>query len=59
MLKYSFSLILGSFFSFLMPISATKTDKNRTLNFTSINLLHNLQKNALFILHEKVMPLII
>ena len=39
MLKYAFSHILETLFlSFLTPTSTPKTDKNRTLHCTSINL---------------------
>ena len=42
MLKYAFSHILETLFlSFLTPILTPNVDKNRALEFTSINLRHS------------------
>ena len=63
MLKYAFSLILETLF--LTPSSTPKTDKNRTLHHSSINLryfyniTHFVENLHFFDLHEKVMLLII
>ena len=52
MLKYAFSHILETLFLlFLTP----KVDKNRALDFTSINLRHSDMLHLFFNLHEKVM----
>ena len=56
MLKYAFSHILETLFlSFLTSILIPKVDKNRTLEFTSINLRHSYILHLFFNLHEKVM----
>ena len=56
MLKYAFSHILETLFlSFLTSILITKVDKNRTLEFSSINLRHSYILHLFFNLHEKVM----
>ena len=56
MLKYAFSHILETLFlSFLTSILIPKADKNRTLEFTSINLRHSYILHLFFNLHEKVM----
>ena len=56
MLKYAFSHILETLFlSFLIFILTPKVDKNRTLEFTSINLRHSYILHLFFNLHEKVM----
>ena len=56
MLKYAFSHILETLFlSFLTSILTPKVDKNRTLEFTSINLRHSYTLHLFFNLHEKVM----
>ena len=56
MLKYAFSHILETLFlSFLTSILTPKVDKNRTLEFTSINLRHSYILHLFFNLHEKVM----
>ena len=56
MLKYAFSHILETLFlSFLTSILTPKVDKNRTLEFTSINLRHSYILHLFFSLHEKVM----
>ena len=56
MLKYAFSHILETlFFSFLTSILTPNVDKNRTLEFTSINLRHSYILHLFFNLHEKVM----
>ena len=56
MLKYAFSHILETLFlSFLTSILTPKVDKNRALDFTSINLRHSDMVHLFFNLHEKVM----
>ena len=56
MLKYAFSHILETLFlSFLTSILTPKVDKNRALDFTSINLRHSYILHLFFNLHEKVM----
>ena len=56
MLKYAFSHILETLFlSFLTSILTPKVDKNRTLEFTSINLRHSYILHLFFNLHEQVM----
>ena len=56
MLKYAFSHILETLFLlFLTSILTTKVDKNRALDFTSINLRHSDMLHLFFNLHEKVM----
>ena len=56
MLKYAFSHIQETLFlSFLTSILTPKVDKNRTLEFTSINLRHSYILHLFFNLHEKVM----
>ena len=56
MLKYAFSHILETLFlSFLTSILTPKVDKNRILEFTSINLRHSCILHLFFNLHEKVM----
>ena len=56
MLKYAFSHILETLFlSFLTSILTPNVDKNRALEFTSINLRHSYILNLFFNLHEKVM----
>ena len=56
MLKYAFSHILETLFlSFVTSILTPKVDKNRTLEFTSINLRHSYILHLFFNLHEKVM----
>ena len=56
MLKYAFSHILKTLFlSFLTSILTPKVDKNRALEFTSINLRHSYKLHLFFNLHEKVM----
>ena len=56
MLKYAFSHILETLFlSFLTSILTPKVDKNRTLEFTSINLRYSYILHLFFNLHEKVM----
>ena len=56
MLKYAFSHILETLFlSFLTSILTLKVDKNRALDFTSINLRHSYILHLFFNLHEKVM----
>ena len=56
MLKYAFSHILETLFlSFLTSILTPKVDKNRALDFTSINLRHSDILHLFFNLHEKVM----
>ena len=56
MLTYAFSHILETLFlSFLTSILTPKVDKNRTLEFTSINLRHSYILHLFFNLHEKVM----
>ena len=57
MLKYAFSHILETLFlSFLTSILTPNVDKNRTLDFTSINLRYSYILHLFFNLHEKVMP---
>ena len=57
MLKYAFSHILGTLFlSFLTSILTPNVDKNRALEFTSINLRHSYILHLFFNLHEKVIP---
>ena len=56
MLKYAFSHILETLFLlFLTSILTPKVDKNRALDFTSINLRHFDMLHLFFNLHEKVM----
>ena len=56
MLKYAFSHILETLFLlFLTSILTPKVDKNRALEFTSINLRHSDMLHLFFNLHEKVM----
>ena len=56
MLKYAFSHILETLFLlFLTSILTPKVDKNRALDFTSINLKHSDMLHLFFNLHEKVM----
>ena len=56
MLKYAFSHILETvFLSFLTSILTPNVDKNRALEFTSINLRHSYILHLFFNLHEKVM----
>ena len=56
MLKYAFSHILETLFlSFLTSILTPNVDKNRALEFTSINLRHSYKLHLFFNLHEKVM----
>ena len=56
MLKYAFSHILETLFlSFLTSILTPKVDKNRALDFTSINLRPSYILHLFFNLHEKVM----
>ena len=56
MLKYAFSHILETLFLlFLTSILTPKVDKNRALDFTSINLRHSDMLHLFFNLHEKVM----
>ena len=56
MLKYAFSHILEILFLlFLTSILTPKVDKNRALDFTSINLRHSDMLHLFFNLHEKVM----
>ena len=56
MLKYAFSHILETLYlSFLTSILTPKVDKNRALEFTSINLRHSYILHLFFNLHEKVM----
>ena len=56
MLKYAFSHILETLFlSFLTSILTPNVDKNRALEFTSINLRHSYRLHLFFNLHEKVM----
>ena len=55
MLKYAFSHILETLFlSFLTSILTPNVDKNRALEFTSINLRHCYILHLFFNLHEKV-----
>ena len=57
MLKYAFSHILETpFLSFLTSILTPNVDKNRAIEFTSINLRHSYVLHLFFNLHEKVMP---
>ena len=56
MLKYAFSHILETLFLlFLTSILTPKVNKNRALDFTSINLRHSDMLHLFFNLHEKVM----
>ena len=56
MLKYAFSHILETLFLlFLTSILTPKVDKNRALEFISINLRHSDMLHLFFNLHEKVM----
>ena len=56
MLKYAFSNILETLsLLFLTFILTLKVDKNRALDFTSINLRHSDMLHLFFNLHEKVM----
>ena len=56
MLKYAFSHILETLFLlFLSSILTPNVDKNRALDFTSINLRHSDMLHLFFNLHEKVM----
>ena len=56
MLKYAFSHILETLFLlFLTSLLTPKVDKNRALDFTSINLRHSDMLHLFFNLHEKVM----
>ena len=56
MLKYAITHILETLFlSFLTSILIPKVDKNRALEFTSINLRHSYILHLFFNLHEKVM----
>ena len=56
MLKYAFWHILETLFLlFLTSILTPKVDKNRALDFTSINLRHSDMLHLFFNLHEKVM----
>ena len=56
MLKYAFSHILDTLFLlFLTFILTPKVDKNRALDFTSINLRHSDMLHLFFNHHEKVM----
>ena len=56
MLKYAFSHILETLFLlFLTSILTPKVDKNRALDFTSINLRHSDMLHLFFNLHGKVM----
>ena len=55
-LKYAFSHILETLFlSFLTSILTPNVDKNRALEFTSINLRHSYILHLFYNLHEKVM----
>ena len=59
MLKYAFSHILETLFLlFLTSILTPKVDKNRALDFTSINLRHSDMLHLFFNLHEKSYALI-
>ena len=56
MLKYAFSHILETLFLlFLTSILTPTVDKNRALDFTSINLRHSDMLHLFFNFHEKVM----
>ena len=56
MLKNAFSHILETLFLlFLTSILIPKVDKNRALDFTSINLRHSDMLHLFFNLHERVM----
>ena len=56
MLKYAFSHILETLFlSFLTSILTPNVDKNRALEFTSINSRHSYILHLFFNLHEKGM----
>ena len=55
MLKYAFSQILETLFLlFKTSILTPKVDKNRALDFTSINLKHSHMLHLFFNLHEKL-----
>ena len=55
MLKYAFSHILETLFLlFKTSILTPKVDKNRALDFTSINLRHSDMLHLFFNLHEKL-----
>ena len=55
MLKYAFSHILETLFLlFKTSILTPKVDKNRALDFTSINLKHSHMLHIFFNLHEKL-----
>ena len=55
MLKYAFSHILETLFLlFKTSILTPKVDKNRALEFTSINLKHSDMLHLFFNLHEKL-----
>ena len=55
MLKYAFSHILETLFLlFKTSILTPKVDKNRALDFTSINLKHSHMLHLFFNLHEKL-----
>ena len=55
MLKYAFSHIIETFFLlFKTSILTPKVDKNRALDFTSINLKHSHMLHLFFNLHEKL-----
>ena len=55
MLKYAFSYILETLFLlFKTSILTPKVDKNRALDFTSINLRHSDMLHLFFNLHEKL-----
>ena len=55
-LKYTFSHILETLFLlFLTSILTPKVEKNRALDFTSINLRHSDMLHLFVNLHEKVM----
>ena len=57
MFKYAFSHILETLFlSFLTSILTPNVNKNRALEFTSINLRHSYILHLFFNLEEKVMP---
>ena len=56
MLKYAFSHILETLFLLFKTFILTpKVDKNRALDFTSINLRHSYMLHLFFNLHEKDM----
>ena len=55
MFKYAFSHILETLFlSFLTSILTPKVDKNKALEFTSINLRHSYILHSFFNLHDKL-----